>query len=94
MHECPLILIIKTKSGLKSKVEAVFTNFYQLGSISQTPISKYQFHKTLLAFNTPKRSIFITNIGVLNAKKQDILNAKKRHFKCPFFSILNAKIGV
>ena len=29
-----------------------------------------KFHKTLLAFKTPKSRIFITNIGVLSAKKE------------------------
>ena len=38
------------------------------------PISKYQFHKTLLVFKAPKSSVFITKIG--------ILNAKKKHFEC------------
>ena len=27
----------------------------------------------------PKNSILITNIGILNAKKQGILNSKKKH---------------
>ena len=31
-----------------------------------------KFHKTLLAFKTPKCDVFITNIGVLNAKKQGV----------------------
>ena len=51
-----------------------------------TPISKYQFLKTHLAFKMPKSSILVTYIG--------ILNAKKKHLKCLYFGILNAKIGV
>ena len=44
-----------------------------------------KFHKTILAFKMPKCSVFITNIGVLNAKKEGVYNAKKR-------SVLNAHI--
>ena len=43
-----------------------------------------KFHKTVLAFKTPKCGVCITNIGVLNAKKR---------FKHLYFGILNAKIG-
>ena len=38
----------------------------------QMLISKNQFHKTLLAFKTPKISIFNTNIGILNAKNNGL----------------------
>ena len=38
--------------------------------------NRFYFHKILLASKTPKSSIFITNIVVLNAKKQGVLNAK------------------
>ena len=31
-----------------------------------------KFHKTILVFKTPKCDLFITNIGVLNAKKQGV----------------------
>ena len=33
----------------------------------------------------PKSSIFITNIGILNTKKQGILNAKKQSVFNPHF---------
>ena len=45
-----------------------------------------KFYKTLLAFKMPKCGIFVTNIG--------ILNAKKKHLKCPYFEISNTKNGV
>ena len=45
----------------------------------------YQFLKTLLAFNMPKGSTLITNIGVLNAQQQGVLNVKKEVFKTPLF---------
>ena len=31
-----------------------------------------KFHKTILAFKTPKCDVNITNIGILNAKKQGV----------------------
>ena len=33
----------------------------------------------------PSSSIVITNIGILNAKKQGVKNAKKEAFKMPIF---------
>ena len=48
-----------------------------------------KFHKTILAFKTPKCDVFITKIGILNAKKQgikiqkNILNAHILAFKMP-----------
>ena len=38
-------------------------------------ISLGKFLTTLLAFKMPKCDVFITNIGILNAKKQGISNA-------------------
>ena len=81
------------------------------------PISKYQFHKTLLAFKMPKSGLIdlenqvtgcslmlilsrslktlsvtiITNIVILNARKKAFKMSKKKHFKHPYFGILNAK---
>ena len=39
-----------------------------------------KFHKTLLVFKTPKCDLFITNIGILNAKKARRLKLKKEAF--------------
>ena len=51
----------------------------------QTPISNHQLLKTLLAFETPKSSTLITDISILNAKKQGILKAKKMRLNCLYF---------
>ena len=40
-----------------------------------------KFHKTILAFKTPKCDVFISNIGVINAKKRSILNPHILAFK-------------
>ena len=45
-----------------------------------------KFLKTLLAFKMPKCDVFITNIG--------ILNAKNKAFKMPKIGVKNAKIGI
>ena len=51
-----------------------------------------KFHKTLLAVKTPKSSIFIANIGILNAKNKAFKTQKKKHFKCPFLAFKMPKM--
>ena len=52
-----------------------------------TPISKYQFLKTHLAFKMPKSSILVTYIGILNAKKEAFKMPIFWHFKCQNWSL-------
>ena len=53
-----------------------------------------KFHKTILAFKTPKWDVVVINIGVLNSKNKAFKTPKKKRFKHPYFAILNAKISV
>ena len=51
-----------------------------------------KYHKIVLELKTPKSSIFIAKIGILNARNKALKTPKKKLFKFSFFGVSNAKM--